>query len=109
MRPRPALGGHGTPVLLLFGYLVSKTLAGNVLSSSGFTSCLPNSTVTVNTANVQYDRTSGVVDFDVAGTSSKEQNVTASLIVTAYGTQVYQKSFNPCDPNTKVTQLCPGL
>ena len=88
---------------------MSSASAGDVLSSSGFTSCLPNSTVIVETANVQYNRVSGVVDFDVAGTSSKQQNVTASLVVTAYGSQVYQKSFNPCDPATKVSQLCPGV
>ena len=109
MWPRPIIRRHATPILCLLGCLISNTLAGDVLSSSGFTSCLQNSTVTVNTANVQFDRTTGVVDFDVAGTSSKEQNVTASLVVTAYGKQVYQKSFDPCDPATLVDQLCPGL
>ena len=92
----------------LVSCLVSTASAGDVLSSSGFTNCLNNGTINVNTANVQFDRSTGVVTFDVAGSSSKEQNVIASLVVTAYGKQVYQKSFNPCDAATKVDQLCPG-
>ena len=57
--------------------------------------------------NIQYNRQTKQVTFDVAGTSEKEQKVTASLVVTAYGKQVYQKDFNPCDKDTLVQQLCP--
>lgn len=69
---------------------------------------MDNSTITVNRADVQFDRSSGTVDFDVSGSSSKEQKVTASLVVTAYGKEVYQKDFDPCDEDSKVDQLCPG-
>ena len=104
MRLRQRLG-ISTFLLL---YIASTASAGDVLSSSGFTSCLTNGTVNVSKANVQFDRSTGVVTFDVAGSSSKEQDVLASLVVTAYGKQVYQKDFNPCDAATKVDQLCPG-
>lgn len=57
--------------------------------------------------NIQYNRATQKVTFDVAGTSTKVQNVTASLTVLAYGQQVYQKDFNPCDSSTPVQQLCP--
>ncbi|EDN07108.1 conserved hypothetical protein [Histoplasma mississippiense (nom. inval.)] len=40
------------------------------------------------------------------GSSSKIQNVTAVLLVEAYGQKITQ-SFNPCDEATKVDQLCP--
>ena len=92
----------------LAGFLSVNVLAGNVLSSSGFTNCDNNATITVNNADVQFDRSSLVVTFDVSGTSSKSQKVIADLVVTAYGTQVYQKTFNPCDSSTYVAQLCPG-
>ena len=82
--------------------------AGDVLSSTGFTNCLDNATINVNNAKVQFDRSASLVSFDVSGSSSQVQNVTASLTVSAYGKQVYQKDFNPCDPSTKVDQLCPG-
>ena len=67
-----------------------------------------DSDIIVTTLNIQYDRTTQQVIFDVAGTSSKIENVTAALYVTAYGKQVYQKTFNPCDEGSKVDQLCPG-
>ncbi|KZF20101.1 DUF907 domain protein [Xylona heveae TC161] len=98
-----------TPVLSLLavGILPVRVLAGDVLKTSGFTSCLSDSDITVEKMNVQYDRSANVVTFDVAGSSAKTQNVTASLSISAYGKQVYQKEFNPCDANTHVEQLCP--
>lgn len=92
--------------MVLVGALSTRVLAADVLRTKGFSSCLDNSTIKVNNLNVQYDRSAGVVTFDVGGTSTKSQNVTASLTVTAYGKQVYQKDFDPCSP--KIDQLCPG-
>lgn len=104
-----AWGGWGTISTILLGLLPTRALAANVLSSSGFTNCQgTNSTIQVNRANVSFDRDTLAVVFDVSGTSDEVQNVTASLSVTAYGQQVYQKDFNPCDAATKVVQLCPG-
>ena len=95
-------------LVLLSGSLPLSVLAGNVLSSSGFTNCINNATITVNNADVSFDQSNLTVIFDVSGTSSTVQKVMASLVVTAYGSQVYQKSFNPCDPTSFVTELCPG-
>jgi len=94
--------------LLFFSALPARVLGGDILKTSGFTTCLASSTVTVDKLDVQYDRSVNTVTFDVSGSSSKEQNVTASLTVTAYGKQVYQKDFDPCAEDTKVQQLCPG-
>ncbi|KAI9697892.1 MAG: hypothetical protein M1820_007679 [Bogoriella megaspora] len=55
--------------------------------------------------DVQYNQASKQITFDVAGTSEKEQNVTATMTFTAYGKQIYQRDFDPCDPVIK--QLCP--
>ena len=85
------------------------TNANQVLSTSGFTLCEADSTITVQNVNVSYDNTAKTVTFDVAGTSSKVMNVTAQLDVTAYGKSVYSNSFNPCAADTKVDQLCPGM
>ena len=82
--------------------------ANDVLRTTGFSTCMANSDITVTTLNIQYDRTTQQITFDVAGTSSKVENVTAALYVSAYGKQLYQKTFNPCDDGSKVDQLCPG-
>lgn len=87
--------------------LLSSAWGNDILKTSGFTTCMDNADVTVQRLNIQYDRQNKQVTFDVAGTSEKEQKVTASLSVSAYGKQVYQKDFNPCDNATLVQQLCP--
>ncbi len=82
--------------------------ANDVLKTTGFTTCIDNSQISVTVLDIQYDRTTKQLTFDVAGTSTKEQNVTASMYITAYGKQVYQRDFNPCDAATRVNELCPG-
>ena len=93
---------------ILLGTLSTTALANDVLKTDGFTTCADNPEIRVNALNIQFDRSTKQITFDVGGTSQKVQNVTASLIVTAYGNQVYQKDFNPCDEGTKVVELCPG-
>ena len=95
----------GIPLLAALTMLVS---ANDVLTTTGFTTCMVDSDITVTALNIQYDRTTQQITFDVAGISSKLENVSAALHVTAYGKQVYQKTFNPCDEGSKVDQLCPG-
>jgi hypothetical protein len=87
--------------------LVSGVLGGDILKTNGFSDCSNNSTITVNNVDIQFDRSTNLLTFDVSGSSAKSQEVTATLIVTAYGVQVYQNSFDPCDASTKVEQLCP--
>ncbi|RFU29668.1 hypothetical protein B7463_g6655, partial [Scytalidium lignicola] len=101
LRPTSALS------LLLLGTLPARVLADQVLQTNGFSSCLEGSTITVQNVNVVYNNDNKTVLFNVAGTSTQVQNVTAQLNVTAYGSQVYQRSFNPCDAGTFVSQLCP--
>ena len=100
---RPRIRGVGFALLCITG----QAFAANTLSSSGFTNCEPNADVQVDNADIQFDRDSGTITFDVVGSSKRNQNVTASLVVTAYGSQVYSNSFDPCDPKSKVDQLCP--
>jgi hypothetical protein len=94
--------------LFLLGALPGRVLADQVLTTSGFSTCLASSNITVQKLDITYDNNAKTVTFDVAGTSATVMNVTAVLNVTAYGVQVYQKSFNPCEPDTYVSQLCPG-
>ena len=93
--------------LLAFGAWVSHALANDILKTSGFTTCIDDSAITVEKLNMSFDRALKQIVFDVAGTSAKEQKVMASLSVSAYGKEVYSKEFNPCDEGTKVDQLCP--
>ena len=93
---------------IILGALSRIALAGDILQTSGFTTCADNTEITVTALNIAFDRSTKQITFDVGGTSAEVQNVTASLIVTAYGNQVYQKDFDPCDDDTKVIELCPG-
>lgn len=85
-------------------------LAGDLLKTDGFSSCLKgNSDIRVNKLDIEFDRSTKKVKFDVSGTNDKEQKVMATLIVNAYGREVYRNEFDPCEGNTKVAQLCPGM
>ncbi|WYZ34451.1 hypothetical protein EsH8_I_000727 [Colletotrichum jinshuiense] len=94
-------------LLALAGAFATGTLADSVLKTSSFTTCGNETAITVQKIDIQYNNDNKTVTFDVAGTSSKVQNVTAVLDVTAYGTAIYSNSFNPCDAGTYVAQLCP--
>jgi hypothetical protein len=84
-------------------------LAGDTLKTNGYSSCQANSDILVNKLNIEFDRDTKKVKFDVSGVSQKSQNVMAVLIVNAYGKEVYRDEFNPCKDETKVDQLCPGM
>jgi hypothetical protein len=87
--------------------LLSGALGTDILKTNGFSDCSNNSTITVNNVDLQFDRSTNLLTFDVSGSSAESQEVTATLTITAYGIQVYQDSFDPCDASTKVDQLCP--
>lgn len=92
---------------MLLGFMATTVNAGQILKTSGFSDCGSDSSVKVDKIDISYNNENKTVSFDVAGSSSKVQNVTAILNVTAYGNTVYSKSFNPCDKGTFVEQLCP--
>ena len=75
--------------------LLPAALAVDVLKTTGFSTCLDDAQIKVNTMDIQYERVSNQVTFDVSGTSEKQQEVVASLIVSAYGKEVYRKDFDP--------------
>ena len=83
-------------------------LAGDVLKTTGYSSCLEDSEVKVNKLDLEFDKDTKKIKFDVSGTSLKEQKIMATLIVNAYGKEVYRNEFDPCGDSTKVDQLCPG-
>ncbi|KAF2807737.1 DUF907 domain protein [Mytilinidion resinicola] len=95
-----------TPFLLLASLPIGA-LAGDILKTDGFSSCQSDAEIQVKRLDMEFNRATKKIDFDISAYSAKVQNVTASMIVTAYGKQVYQKDFNPCDKDNYVQQLCP--
>jgi hypothetical protein len=83
-------------------------LAANILKTTGYSTCLDNADIKVNKLNLEFDKDSRKIRFDVSGTSEKSQKIMATLIVNAYGKEVYKNEFDPCADSTKVDQLCPG-
>ncbi len=79
-------------LLLVAG--VRGVLADSILQTGGFSNCGPNASIKVQRVNIEYNNDNKTVIFDVAGSSTKQQNVTAVLNVTAYGNQVYSNTFD---------------
>lgn len=89
-------------------FLFVTVSAKDTLSISSFQDCQSDADINVKKMNIDYNNSDKTIIFDVAGTSTKSQNVTAKLKVEAYGKDVYTKDFNPCDASTFVAGLCPG-
>lgn len=92
---------------LLFASAPLGVLGADILKTNGFSLCAENSDIKVQRLDMSFDRSTKKIVFDVAGSSAKQQKVMATLIVKAYGKEVYKNEFNPCDDGTKVDQLCP--
>jgi hypothetical protein len=82
--------------------------AASIIKTDGFSDCGGDSSIKVNKVDIEFDKDSNKITFDVQGDSAKEQKVKASLVVEAYGIEVFKKDFDPCSDDTKVEQLCPG-
>ena len=91
----------------IFCTLPLTVLGADVLSTNSFSTCLDNSDIRVDALDVTYDRNTRKVNFNLAGESKTAQNVTAKLVVSAYGKQFYEKSFSPCEQGME--QMCPGM
>jgi hypothetical protein len=96
-------------MIALFWIFFNRACAKDTLKISSFSECLENADIVIDNVDMEYDADIRRIKFDVTGTSSKSQNVTAILKVEAYGKDVYNKDFNPCDPATHVAGLCPGI
>lgn len=94
-------------VALWASTLAAGVLGEQILTTTDFANCNKNSDIRVDRSNIEYNNDIKKITFDVMGTSNKVQNVTAFLSVKAYGQDVYSKSFNPCEEETYVEQLCP--
>ncbi|KAK2750646.1 hypothetical protein FQN57_002717 [Myotisia sp. PD_48] len=90
----------------LLTFNIGHTYASDILKNQGFRVCLDNSDIKVERMELEFDRASKSIKFDVAGSSTKQVNVTAVIEIVAYGMS-FDYSFNPCDEKTFVAQLCP--
>lgn len=104
---RPTTGMRALTAAALFSTLPLGVLGADVLTTNSFSTCLENSEIRVDKLDVSYNKNTRKITFDVAGESTTAQNVTAKLVVSAYGKQFYEKTFSPCDQGMK--EMCPGM
>lgn len=91
----------------LFITLPLGVLGTDILTTNSFSTCLDDSAIRVDALDVTYDKNTRKIKFNVAGESKTAQNVTAKLVVSAYGKQFYEKTFSPCEQG--MTEMCPGM
>lgn len=94
-------------VLLACTALLPSVYGDSILRTNGFSDCGGDGSINVEKVDISFNKGSSKIDFDLQGTSEREQEVTATLVVEAYGIQVFEQEFDPCDDATKVEQLCP--
>lgn len=103
---RPSTGMRALTAAAFLCTIPSGAFGADVLSTSSFSTCLDDSEIKVDALDVSYDKNSRKLKFNVAGESKTAQNVTASLVVTAYGRELFTKEFSPCEEG--MTEMCPG-
>lgn len=86
-------------------------LGGDVLSTNGFSTCITDPSIKLQTLNASYNRNTRKITFDVAGSSAEEQKVILNLVVSAYGKDVYTKEINPCEEaaDYNIENMCPSM
>ncbi|KAG5925666.1 hypothetical protein E4U42_004065 [Claviceps africana] len=100
-------GWRMTTGMAFLGLMVAQVMGDQVLRTNGFSDCGSDRSINMDKINIVYNNEKKTVSFDLAGSSTKERNVTAVLNVSAYGNTVYSNSFNPCDKATYFERLCP--
>ncbi|KAL7784070.1 hypothetical protein V8C37DRAFT_24983 [Trichoderma ceciliae] len=93
--------------LCLGAMLMTGAMGDQILTTTGFTDCGSLPSLTIQQLSLTYDNDAKTITFDIEGSSTDSQNVTATLDVTAYGIKAFTTTFNPCDPKTMVAELCP--
>jgi hypothetical protein len=96
--------------LALTAAALARAVAGeDILRTVGMSDCGSESaTVKVTRMHMQYRAAAQEITFDVQGLSLAKQEVKAYLSLSAYGQLVYEQTFDPCDADNTIDQLCPG-
>lgn len=103
---RPSIGMRALTAAAFLCTIPAGVFGADVLSTSSFSTCLDDSEIKVNALDVSYDKNTRKLTFNVDGESKTAQNVTASLVVTAYGRELFTKEFSPCEEG--IAEMCPG-
>lgn len=93
--------------LLASTAVLPSVYADSILKTNGFSDCGGDGSIKVNKVDISFNKGNNEITFDLQGDSEKEQEVTATLVVEAYGVKVFEQEFDPCSDATKVEQLCP--
>lgn len=76
-----------------------------LIESKSLNPCQDNSNFTASLFNVVFTPDNNTLAFDVVGVSSIQGNVTAELMVIAYGFTALKQTLDPCTMN--LDGLCP--
>ena len=79
--------------------------AERIIQSSSLNSCQDGSNFTATLFNVAFTPDNNTLALDLVGVSSITGNITADILVLAYGFQIVNDSIDPCQQN--LPGLCP--
>jgi hypothetical protein len=96
-----------TPTLIisLLTTFLPSSYAIRLIESKSLNPCQDNSNFTASLFNVVFTPDNNTLAFDVVGVSSIQGNVTAELMVIAYGFTALKQTLDPCTMN--LDGLCP--
>ncbi|KAK9238606.1 hypothetical protein V1525DRAFT_357913 [Lipomyces kononenkoae] len=79
--------------------------ATRLIKSTSLQTCIENSDFSASLFNVIFTPDNGTISIDIVAVSSLDGNITAKLMIDAYGLTILTDNLNPCDLG--MAQLCP--
>jgi hypothetical protein len=94
-----------TLIASLLAAFLPFSSAIRLIESQSLNPCQDNSSFTASLFNVVFTPDNNTLAFDVVGVSSIQGNVTAEIMVIAYGFTAVKQTLDPCTMN--LDGLCP--
>ncbi|OLL25848.1 Flavin carrier protein 2, partial [Neolecta irregularis DAH-3] len=105
-RPWPSPFLRSLVLVLVLLFFASTAAAERLIGTTSLATCMANSAFSASTFQIIYTPDNSTIQFDIDGVISIGGNVTAKLVVIAYGKEVVTQLLNPC--KLKVNALCPA-
>ncbi|ODQ54646.1 TRP-domain-containing protein [Saitoella complicata NRRL Y-17804] len=91
-------------------YLLLTTTTVDAVKSIGtrsLSTCMQNSQISATVFDVTFTPNNASFAFDIEGSTNVSGVVNVTLLIQAYGFQIFEKTINPCDYDWASGVLCP--
>lgn len=97
----------GSLLLALSPFAIHNVAAERIIQSTSLNPCMDNSSFSASLFNVSFSPDTNILNININGVSSINGNVTATLLVIAYGYTALSRELDPCTMGEGFGGMCP--